>query len=77
MLPNVAAETVGAVVELVPLAATVYHNKLLPVAESCTDVEPWHNTTGLVTAGAAGTDVMFTVITTLVGLSQPDIVCDA
>ena len=77
MLPNVAAETVGAVVELVPLAATVYHNKLLPVAESCTDVEPWHNTTGLVTVGAEGTAVTFTVITTRLGLSQPAIVCVA
>ena len=77
MLPNVAAETVGAVAEPVPPDATLYQSKFDPVAESCTEGEPWHKTTGLVTVGAEGTAVTFTVITTRVGLSQPAIVCVA
>ena len=77
MVPIVEAETVGAVAEPVPPDATLYQSKFDPVAESCTDAEPWHKTTGLVTPGAEGTAVMFTVITALVGLSQPAIVCVA
>ena len=77
MLPKVAVDGVGAVGEPVPAVAVLYQSKLVPVAESCTEEKPWQNTTGLVTPGAAGTAVTFTVITALVGLSQPAIVCDA
>ena len=77
MLPNVAVETVGAVDEPMPPADAVYQSRFIPVAESCIDGEPWHNTNGLETPGAAGTAVTFTVIGALIGLSQPAIVCDA
>jgi hypothetical protein len=77
VVPNEAADAVGAVVDPIPPEAVLYQSRFVPVAVSCTDGEPWHKTNGLVTLGATGTAVTFTVITALVGLSQLFIVCVA
>jgi len=62
VLPAVVVEGVGAVALPTPPVAAVYHNRFVPVAVSGTAVAPWQYVTGLVTVGAAGNAVTFTVI---------------
>ena len=64
---------VGAVLLPVPLVATVYHNKPVPVAVNWLAVVPWQLDTELVTPGADGMALTATAICAL-GLSQPLVV---
>ena len=52
----------GALVEAVPPVATVYHLRLLPVAVKVVPGPPTHKFIGLVTVGADGSALTFTVI---------------
>ena len=70
MVPAVAVEGVGAVALPVPPEATVYHNRLVPVAVIAEAVSPSHYTTGEVTPGAEGKALMVTSIWAR-GPSQP------
>ena len=57
-----------------PLVATVYHFKFVPVAVSAVAVAPWQYTTGLIAVGAAGVAATFTTILARL-LSQVPVVC--
>ena len=73
MVPTADVLGVGAVALPVPPVATVYHNRLEPVAVKAVAVALWQYVTGVVTVGAAGVGVTSTTIAAL-ELSQPDTV---
>ena len=73
VVPAVAVEGVGAVALPVPPVATVYHNRLVPVAVNGVAVAFWQYVTSW-TPGAAGVAFTVTVIEAR-GLSQPAAVC--
>ena len=52
----------GALAKAVPPEATVYHLRLVPVAVKVAPGPPTHKFTGLVTVGADGSALTFTVI---------------
>ncbi len=62
MLPIAVVDGVGAVVLPVPPVAVVYHIRFVPDAVNGTAVAPWQYVTGVLTVGAAGRAVTFTVI---------------
>ena len=52
----------GALAKAVPPEAAVYHLRLVPVAVKVVPGPPTHKFTGLVTVGAAGNALTFTVM---------------
>ena len=69
-MPEEVVVGVGAVAEPTPPEAEVYHNKLLPVAESEVAVAFWQYVTGDTTTGGDGNGVTVTSICAR-ALSQP------
>ena len=70
MVPAVVVEGAGAVAEPVPPVAAVYQRRFDPVAVNIAAVAFWQYVIGVVTVGAAGVAVIFTIIAAL-GDSQP------
>ena len=75
VLPDAVVDGVGAVALPVPPLATVYHSRLVPVADKAVAVAPWQYVTGVVTVGATGEAFTVTTIDAR-GPSQPVNVCD-
>ena len=72
-MPAATVLGVGAVALPTPPVATVYHNRLVPVAVKAVAVAFWQYAIGVVTVGAPGVAVTFTAMLAL-GPSHPDTV---
>ena len=68
--PAVDENGIGAVTLPEPPVATLYHNRLVPVADSAVVISFSQYRTGLIAAGAAGIGLTVTVMAAL-GLSHP------